>query len=261
MLERLPPGEITVITECNDLPREALRAAGFAGLRRRPATGGPSSPGGPEPRLALPADARRGGPGAPPRPCTADRDRGRQPSPARGGATRAQGGGHDRLRQRHPQPDAQPRHRAPNPVRSPRSIRVLRPRQGDAPGTGVPGSDLPAIGKIRHRRRPAGARSRPRCSRTGRSLCIADLHSHPATPRRAQGEIERSWLGVPLLAAGKVIGLVTLVKAEPGFYTPEKVKPGRGAGLARLRRHRERPPLRRAGLREEAAGDPLEEDS
>jgi signal transduction histidine kinase len=56
-----------------------------------------------------------------------------------------------------------------------------------------------------------------------RSVCIADTSLQPGWGAGARGEAERSWLGVPLRAGGKAIGLFTLVKAEPGFFTPDRV--------------------------------------
>ncbi len=59
---------------------------------------------------------------------------------------------------------------------------------------------------------------------SGRSVCVADTQEEPGWGTRGQSDIERSWLGVPLMAAGEAIGLFTLVKAEPGFFTPERVQ-------------------------------------
>lgn len=56
-----------------------------------------------------------------------------------------------------------------------------------------------------------------------RSVCVADTHALPVWGGQLRPDIERSWLGVPLLAGGEAIGLYTLVKAEPGFFTPEHV--------------------------------------
>jgi signal transduction histidine kinase len=56
-----------------------------------------------------------------------------------------------------------------------------------------------------------------------RSVCIGDTHAYPGWGRPIRPDFERSWLGVPLLAGGQAIGLYTLVKAEPAFFTPEKV--------------------------------------
>lgn len=56
-----------------------------------------------------------------------------------------------------------------------------------------------------------------------RSVCIDDTLTRPGWGGASRPGVERSWLGVPLLSAGEAIGLYTLVKAEPGFFTPERV--------------------------------------
>jgi len=56
-----------------------------------------------------------------------------------------------------------------------------------------------------------------------RCVCIADTLEQPGWGKRKNGEIERSWVGVPLLAGGEAVGLFTLVKAEPDFFTPARV--------------------------------------
>jgi signal transduction histidine kinase len=55
-----------------------------------------------------------------------------------------------------------------------------------------------------------------------RSICIGDTSAQPGWGAERPG-VERSWLGVPLLAGGEAIGLYTLVKAEPEFFTPERI--------------------------------------
>ena len=60
--------------------------------------------------------------------------------------------------------------------------------------------------------------------KTHRSLYVADMHAHPAVTRQMQPHEEHSWLGVPLLAEGRAVGVLTLVKAGPGSYTAEHVK-------------------------------------
>ncbi len=57
-----------------------------------------------------------------------------------------------------------------------------------------------------------------------RSVSIADTQEHPGWGGKADRGLERSWIGVPLLSGGEAIGLYTLVKAEPGFFTPEHVR-------------------------------------
>jgi signal transduction histidine kinase len=56
-----------------------------------------------------------------------------------------------------------------------------------------------------------------------RSVCIDDTSALPGWGQR-RGNVERSWLGVPLRAGGKMLGLYTLVKDEPGFFTPDRVR-------------------------------------
>ncbi|HEX5855567.1 MAG TPA: GAF domain-containing sensor histidine kinase, partial [Thermoanaerobaculia bacterium] len=56
-----------------------------------------------------------------------------------------------------------------------------------------------------------------------RSICIANTFELPGWAERGRSDVEQSWLGMPLLAGGEAIGLFTLVKAEPGFFTPERV--------------------------------------
>jgi len=56
-----------------------------------------------------------------------------------------------------------------------------------------------------------------------RSVCVADTSFRPEWAGKRHGDAERSWLGVPLQASGHAFGLYTLVKAEPGFFTPERV--------------------------------------
>ena len=57
-----------------------------------------------------------------------------------------------------------------------------------------------------------------------KSVCVADTLDEPGWGGIRKPDVERSWLGVPLLAGGEAVGLFTLVKAEPGFFTPERVQ-------------------------------------
>ena len=59
---------------------------------------------------------------------------------------------------------------------------------------------------------------------TQRSVVVADTGDVPAWQKVAGTEHVRSWLAVPLIASGKVIGLYSLDKAEPGFFTTEHVR-------------------------------------
>lgn len=59
---------------------------------------------------------------------------------------------------------------------------------------------------------------------TRRTVCIDDTLARPGWGSGSRDGFERSWLGVPLLSGTEVIGLYTLVKAEPGYFTPERVR-------------------------------------
>ena len=52
----------------------------------------------------------------------------------------------------------------------------------------------------------------------GEGLVIADTHVHPSWGPRMEARFEHSWMGVPLVAGGKTIGLYSLSRAEPGAY-------------------------------------------
>ncbi|MDY7078117.1 MAG: GAF domain-containing protein [Chloroflexota bacterium] len=56
---------------------------------------------------------------------------------------------------------------------------------------------------------------------TQRPLVIADAQQDGRFHSLAGTEWVRSWLGVPLLSKGEVIGLITIDKNEPGLYTAE----------------------------------------
>jgi signal transduction histidine kinase len=51
------------------------------------------------------------------------------------------------------------------------------------------------------------------------SLVISDTNTNSQWQKRPGGEHIRNWLGVPLLARGKFIGVVSLDKTEPNFFT------------------------------------------
>jgi signal transduction histidine kinase len=61
-----------------------------------------------------------------------------------------------------------------------------------------------------------------------RSLVIPDTGRDPNWQSRPGGEHIRNWLGVPLLARGKFIGVVSLDKTEPGFFTVSHVRLAEG---------------------------------
>ncbi|HEX7555869.1 MAG TPA: ATP-binding protein, partial [Leptolinea sp.] len=54
-----------------------------------------------------------------------------------------------------------------------------------------------------------------------RSFAIDDTNQYPGWESLPGGENSRSWLGVPLVASGDVLGLFSLNKATPGFFTVE----------------------------------------
>ena len=59
---------------------------------------------------------------------------------------------------------------------------------------------------------------------SGRSVLISDTLAHPGWQRHEGATHVRNFIGVPLQAAGQVIGLYALDKAEPGFFTAEHVR-------------------------------------
>ncbi|MBI5304768.1 MAG: GAF domain-containing protein [Chloroflexi bacterium] len=54
---------------------------------------------------------------------------------------------------------------------------------------------------------------------TRQSVLIADTEKHPGWERPVGAEHVRNWLGVPLIAGGNVVGLYSLDKTQPGFFT------------------------------------------
>lgn len=61
------------------------------------------------------------------------------------------------------------------------------------------------------------------CS-TKQSVIVADTHRETGWQWVNGAGHVRSWIGVPLVASGKVIGLYSVDKAEPGFFKPEHVR-------------------------------------
>ena len=57
-----------------------------------------------------------------------------------------------------------------------------------------------------------------------RSVLIPDTALHPGWQRHHGAEHVRNWMGVPLLAADRVIGLYAVDKAVPGFFTSEHLR-------------------------------------
>lgn len=60
--------------------------------------------------------------------------------------------------------------------------------------------------------------------RTGSSVLVPDTSRHPDWQHHDGGDHVRSFIGVPLLAGGRVIGLYGVDKAEAGFFTEEHVR-------------------------------------
>ena len=60
--------------------------------------------------------------------------------------------------------------------------------------------------------------------RDGQSLIIPDTMTHPGWERHEGALHVRNFVGVPLWAAGRIIGLFALDKSEPGFFTREHVR-------------------------------------
>jgi len=58
---------------------------------------------------------------------------------------------------------------------------------------------------------------------SGRSILIQDTHADPDWETRLDGLV-RNWMGVPLLAGGEVIGLYSVDKAQPAFFTEEHLR-------------------------------------
>jgi PAS domain S-box-containing protein len=63
---------------------------------------------------------------------------------------------------------------------------------------------------------------------TQKSLLISDTHQYPGWTAFLEDKNIRSWLGIPMVAAGKVIGILVLAKNEPDQYTSEHVRLAEG---------------------------------
>jgi PAS domain S-box-containing protein len=59
---------------------------------------------------------------------------------------------------------------------------------------------------------------------TQKSLVIEDTRRYPSWQHIASSVHVRSWMGVPLVAGGETIGLYSLDKTEPGFFTQEHLR-------------------------------------
>ncbi len=59
---------------------------------------------------------------------------------------------------------------------------------------------------------------------TYKSIRLPDTLDQPGWERRPGSEHIRSWIAVPLIASGNMVGLYSIAKAEPGFFTEEHVQ-------------------------------------
>ena len=57
-----------------------------------------------------------------------------------------------------------------------------------------------------------------------RSILIRETRGHPGWQRHAGANHVRNWMGVPLVANDRVIGLYAVDKSEPGFFTSRHVQ-------------------------------------
>jgi signal transduction histidine kinase len=57
-----------------------------------------------------------------------------------------------------------------------------------------------------------------------KGLVIADTHVHADWGPRMRPDFERSWMGIPLVAGGKAIGLYSLSRAGAGFFREEHLR-------------------------------------
>lgn len=63
-----------------------------------------------------------------------------------------------------------------------------------------------------------------RICETKQSVVVPDTYLEPDWEWTAGADHVRNWLGVPLVAAGKVIGLYSVDKIEPNFFRPEHAR-------------------------------------
>ncbi|MCB0212757.1 MAG: GAF domain-containing protein [Anaerolineae bacterium] len=59
---------------------------------------------------------------------------------------------------------------------------------------------------------------------TRRSFVIPDAHTFPGWQMRPGSEYIRNWMGVPLVAGEQIIGLYSMDKAQPHFFTAEHLQ-------------------------------------
>ena len=63
-----------------------------------------------------------------------------------------------------------------------------------------------------------------RICQTKQSVVVADTINEPEWQTVSGADHVRNWMGVPLVASGKVIGLYSLDKVEPDFFKPEHAR-------------------------------------
>jgi PAS domain S-box-containing protein len=59
---------------------------------------------------------------------------------------------------------------------------------------------------------------------TKQTVLVPDTYQDPSWERRSGADHVRNWMGVPLVASGKVIGLYSVDKVEPNFFQPEHAR-------------------------------------
>ena len=59
---------------------------------------------------------------------------------------------------------------------------------------------------------------------TKQSVVVPDTNNEPEWQLVTGADHVRNWMGVPLVASGKVIGLYSLDKAEPDFFKPQHAR-------------------------------------
>lgn len=233
LLDRMPDGEITLITECRHLPREVLSAAGFmdyvgvplpAGHRVRATLNlvwrAPRSLDGAD-RALLRAIARNVAIAAESAALYEAEQRAHRAAEMIGAVTLALT--HtldlddvlrilfDQLRQLVPYDRAK--------VMLLEGDSRLKVR-ADYSSSGSNATARPLLSEFEVTRDPLVTE----VLETRRSIRIPNGTAGAGNSRRPRPDSPRSWLGVPLIAEGKAIGLVTLMRRAPGSFGPEELK-------------------------------------
>jgi PAS domain S-box-containing protein len=63
-----------------------------------------------------------------------------------------------------------------------------------------------------------------RICETKQSVVVSDTLKNPEWQKVSGADHVRNWMGVPLVASGKVIGLYSVDKTEPNFFRPEHIR-------------------------------------